>query len=117
MNAFVSKLFPFIAGICSIALIAADVGDGSQVLWLFRTVLAVAVAIIAWFLKRMVDDSKIENDKRDAKLESLLRVTTAHEVMYQFWLEELAGEIHPIDGQRKTDKLHKLIVSLAELQR
>lgn len=113
--------FYYIAGIGFASLLVDNSADGLPI-WLWRGSVSILIGIIIWFIKRALDAEKEANDLRDKKLTlcdekytELVKVTAAHEVMYQIWLEELAdSDPHPIGGTRKTDMLHKLITHIAE---
>lgn len=129
MKALLSKFIPFFSGIATFSLfgigpttIGFDLND--LAVWIFRSFVGLSIAVIAYFLKGMIDDNKEEDKKRDKRLEDcddnykdLIKVTAAHEVMYQIWLEDLANYTHPVEGNRKTDKIHRLIQSLAEVKK
>lgn len=115
MKTFLGKLIPFFAGVTSLGIMSAGTADPTDIfLWIFRGFTTLCIAVIAYFLKGMIDDSKKANEKRDDKLDTLTKLTVAHEVMYQYWLETLTDNFHPEDGRRKTDKIYKVIQSLAE---
>lgn len=127
MKAFLSKFIPFFAGVSAFSLIG--MGPNSSVnfdlsdilVWIFRSFIALCIATIAYFLKGMMDERKAADDKRDKRLDEcddnykdLIKVTAAHEVMYLIWIEDLANNNIPANGNRKTDQVRRLIQSLAE---
>jgi phosphate/sulfate permease len=123
MKSFLSKFIPFFAGFAAFSLFGLGPVECCSVnldltdilVWVFRSFIALAIAIIAYFLKGMIDDNKKEDDRRDKQLEFVVKLTTAHEVMYQIWLEDMVNSAHDLEnGTRKTDKVHRLIQSLAE---
>jgi hypothetical protein len=109
-----------IGGISFLTILqSTDATDGIP-LWLWRAFVSICIAIIGILLKRMLDEAKDENEKRDERLDNcdkkytdLVKITAAHEVMYEYWIDTLAGDIHPDDGRRKTDKLDRVIQSIA----
>lgn len=115
-----SKILPIYATLTGVAMIADGSPTDGMVIWAFRGFVGLCLAVIAYFLKRMVDDSRAADRERDRKIDALevnyiemIKVTAAHEVMYEFWLENLTNN-HPEDGTRKTDQLHRVIQRLAE---
>lgn len=91
-------------------------------LWLWRAFVTGCIGIIIWFIKRSLDAEKEANNLRDKKLThcdenytALVKITAAHEVMYQIWLEEIVdSDPHPQNGTRKSDRLHRIITQIAE---
>jgi hypothetical protein len=89
---------------------------------LWRAFISLCIAIIGILLKRMLDEAKEENEKRDKHLikhdtevEKLIKITGAHEVMYEFWLDNLIDESPiPEGGRRKTDRLARILQKLSE---
>lgn len=121
---FLSKFIPFFAGVTAFSLfglgpspnsVSFDVAD--ILVWVFRSFIALVIAIIAYFLKGMIDDNKEDNKRRDDDLKLVVKLTGAHEVMYQIWLEDMVNNTHPESGTRKSDKLHRFVQSLAEVQK
>lgn len=110
--------YAFVTGV--LVILQGSVYD-DLVMWAFRGFISLTIAIIAYFLKKMYDDYQKEKEAKErriaqleGKYEAILRVTAAHEVMYEYWLESLVDNPHPEYGHRKTDKLHDVIKKLAE---
>lgn len=103
----------------SLSFLLADGNTSDDIpLWLWRAFVSLCILIIAWFLKRDIDAAKDANKSRDTKIEKLIVVTAAHEVMYELWLEEIAsGGGHFPHGTRKTDQLHRMITQIAEAKK
>lgn len=104
-------------------LLADNTADGLPI-WLWRAFVTILIGVIVWFVKKGIEDEKKANELRDKKItrcdekyETLVKLTASHEVMYQLWLEELANNPHPIEGTRKTDKIHRLISQIAEAKK
>src|SRR3982751_4365997 len=98
----------------SVSLLIDSTADGLPV-WVWRAFVTICLGIIVFFIKKALDDSKEANAARDRRItdcdekySKLLTITAAHEVMYQLWLEDLSGNVHPDFGTRKTDQLHRL---------
>lgn len=116
------KFFSFITGVSAFSFIGftpttigVDISD--ILIWTFRTIGIAFIGIITYFLKGLIDDNKESNKRRDDKLDLLIKLTAAHEVMYRIWLDEMAEDSHPETGNRRSDKLYRLIQSVAEVQK
>ena len=112
----------YLAGIGFIGLLSDGGPQDGLPIWLWRAVVTTCITIIIWFIKRALDAEKEANELRDKKIsncdekyEGLVKITAAHEVMYQIWLEEIADkDPHPENGTRKSDRLHRIILQIAE---
>lgn len=116
-----SKILPVYATFTGAVMMAEGSITDGMVIWAFRGFVALCLGIIAYFLKKMVDDSKAADKQRDTDIRDLqksyteiVKLTAAHEVMYEFWLENITNNAHPEEGTRKTDQLHRVIQRLAE---
>ena len=114
--------FYYLVSTFTVSSLLVDASADGLPLWLWRGFVTGCIAIIIWFIKRSLDDEKEANELRDKKISncdekytSLVKVTAAHEVMYQIWLEEIVDkDPHPENGTRKSDRLHRIITQIAE---
>lgn len=107
-------------GLIATAL-APEMTEAVVPVWIWRAFVSILIVIVGYFLKKLLDDNKEINDKRDKKIEeqnekisNLIKITTAHEVMYELWIDGLAGELQPDGGRRKSDRLAYIVKRLAE---
>lgn len=115
------RVLPSYAVVAGTAVMVDGSVDDQAVIWVVRGFITLCIALITFFIKNMYDSYKEETKRRDEKLlnlqakyENLIKITAAHEVMYELWLENLASEnLHPGDGERKTDQLHRIIERIA----
>lgn len=114
-------LFSYSLAGLAISTLAPEITEAVVPVWIWRAFVSILIIVVGYFLKKLLDDNKEINDKRDKKVEDLERrladmtkLTAAHEVMFELWIENLADELQPETGRRKTDKLAFTIQRLLE---
>ena len=108
-----SKIIPVSGGIAAVTVALDGAPGESETIWIIRGFISLCLAIIAYIVKKMIDDYSKAMIARDAKISDLTKVTAAHDVMYSIWLEQQIGDTEP-EGRRKTDQLRKFIGALSE---
>lgn len=97
-----------------LSTLAPEIAEVLVPVWIWRAFVSILIVIVGYFLKKLLDESKEQNKNRDKKIEDLVKLTAAHEVMYELWIDNLSDELHPEGGRRKTDKVAHIIQQLAE---
>lgn len=114
--------FVSIGSVFSAASILIDNSADGLPIWVWRAFITALLGLLIWFAKNALDSAKAANVLRDKRISDcdekyivLLKMTAAHDVMYEIWLDDLVeSEHHPSNGKRKTDQIHRLITQIAE---
>lgn len=113
INFLAQKALPVMSAVAA-AMVATDLPphDASALDWLMRGIVAVALAIIAFFLRRVAktfDDLVVKVGRHDGQLK-------LHNLMYEFWLEDMKDKNLNVytPGRRKTDYMVRAMVRAHE---
>jgi hypothetical protein len=112
----VNRLYGLLSAFTSVAVIATPQSVEDNLNWLIRAFFGITVAIIGYFVKKMMDE-KANDRKRLARVETR---AAHHNLILKLWIEHIGNDLEARQGnvgRRATDvALANLLTAIRGIQ-